>query len=113
MKLPWQNWSWPSWLPFQRWKVVTTVESADEIPEKLPRRGAAVVSSGGRTKWIAFDCPCGSGHRIMLNLDTGRKPAWKLVDADGSRLTIGPSIDYKDPTKRCHYFIRNGRVDWT
>ena len=113
VRLPWKAWTWPNWLPFGRWKVVRFVESADEIPEKLPHRRAAVVSSGGRAKWVAFDCPCGTGHRIMLNLDSARKPAWRISNENKGVLTIKPSIDYKGSDRRCHYFIRNGRVDWT
>ena len=111
MKLPRFEWTWPSWLPFQRWKVIMTVDSADEIPDQLPRRGAALVSSAGRRKWVAFDCPCGSGHRIMLNLDPSRKPAWQL-DAGGGKLTIRPSVDYVGSDRRCHYHVRSGRIEW-
>ena len=104
--------AWWQWLPFWRWRVVGTVESADEIPDRLPRNGAVLVGSATYPKWIGFDCPCRRGHRIMLNADTSRRPAWR-VDAANGRLTIAPSVDFVGSEFRCHYFVRNGRIEWT
>lgn len=104
--------SWWQWLPFQPWRVVGAVEAADEIPERLPRNAAALVGSEVLPKWIAFDCPCRTGHRIMLNTDPGRRPAWKCVGVSGDRLSIAPSVDYADGRRRCHYFVRDGKIQW-
>lgn len=106
------SFKWWQWLPFQPWRLVGFVESADEIPPELPRNGAVVVGSLEFAKWIAFDCPCRTGHRIMLNLDPGRLPVWRLGLA-GKRLSIRPSVDYADGRRRCHYFVDDGGVRWT
>lgn len=102
--------SWWKWLPFQRWRIIGMVESADEVPDRLPRNGVALVGDPGRTKWIVFDCPCRTGHRIVLNADPSRHPHWALNKV--VRLTISPSIDYQGGRRRCHYFIRDGRTAW-
>ncbi len=102
--------SWWQWLPFWRWRVIGTAEAADEVPDHLPRNAVALVGDVGRTKWVVFDCPCRTGHRIMLNTDPARRPRWALNQA--ARLTIFPSVDYLGSQRRCHYFIRNGRIEW-
>jgi hypothetical protein len=102
--------SWWQWLPFWRWRVIGTATSADEVPDRLPRNGTALVGDIGRIKWIVFDCPCRTGHRIMLNADPARRPYWTLNQL--VRLTISPSVDYQGSSRRCHYFIRNGRILW-
>ncbi|MER8746123.1 DUF6527 family protein [Mesorhizobium sp. M1004] len=102
--------SWWQWLPIWRWRVVGAVESADEVPERLPRNGVALIGDINRMKWIVFDCPCRTGHRIMLNADPSRRPHWTLNQV--VRLTISPSVDFKGSQRRCHYFIRNGRIAW-
>lgn len=102
--------SWWQWLPIFKWRIVTIVESADDIPQQLPHNGVALVGPRSRPKWIAFDCPCRSGHRIMLNTDKARFPYW-TINMRG-RLTISPSIDYANPKHRCHYFISDGRIKW-
>lgn len=104
---------WWDWLPFRKWRLVGFVEDADEVPERLPRTGAVMVTSAGYEKWVVFDCPCGRGHRIMLNIDKVRRPHWRVGLGSDRTLTIAPSVDYKDAQKRCHYFVRNGRVRWT
>ena len=98
------------WLPPFRWRLIASAEAADEIPQRLPRNAAVFVGSPASPKWIAFDCPCHRGHRIMLNLDGSRFPKWKL--SSDSRLTLFPSIDVIYRGRRCHYFIQAGRVRW-
>jgi len=101
---------WWQWLPVFRWRIVAVVDSADNVPQRLPRNGAVLVGPSARPKWIVFDCPCRGGHRIMLNTDRVRSPHWSTT-VKGS-LNILPSIDYDHPMRRCHYFIRKGRVRW-
>jgi Family of unknown function (DUF6527) len=101
---------WWQWLPVFRWRIVAVVESADNIPPRLPRNGAVLVGPTTRPKWIAFDCPCRNGHRIMLSTDKLHSPHWATTVQ--GQLTISPSIDYHQPKRRCHYFVRNGRISW-
>lgn len=102
--------SWWQKLPILGWRLVGSVDSADDIPQQLPRNGVVLVGPRTRPKWIAFDCPCRRGHRIMLNTDKTRFPYWS-VNTKGA-LTIYPSIDYRTSKQRCHYFIRHGRIRW-
>lgn len=101
---------WWQWIPVFGWRVVSVVESADEIPGRLPRNGAVLVGGANRPKWIAFDCPCRTGHRILLNTDKSRHPNWTV--SQDRQLSIQPSVDYQGAGRNCHYFIRKGRVDW-
>jgi hypothetical protein len=104
------RWSWlvpPAW---RKWRIVLTVEEADEIPERLPRAAAVLVGSPSNQKWIAFDCPCRRHHRVMLNLSRNRTPYWSVLTK--SPLTLIPSVDDFSGGQRCHYFLRNGKVRW-
>jgi hypothetical protein len=104
--------SWWQWWPFQKWRIVGKVESADEIPDALPRNSAVLVGSAAAPKWIAFDCPCRTGHRIMLNTDRIRLPHWRVDLSEPSRLTLSPSVDFRGDRRRCHYFVRAGKIVW-
>lgn len=104
------NINWWQWLPLFPWRIVAAVSAADEIPLRLPRNGIVLVGTRERPKWFAFDCPCRTGHRIMINMDRANAPHWKV--SGNSKLTLWPSIDYRTSARRCHYFIRNGRIDW-
>jgi len=102
--------AWWKWLPFQRWRIVGITEFADDVPDRLPRNAVALVGELDRVKWIVFECPCRTGHRIMLNTDHNRLPHWTLRQV--RPLTIAPSIDSRGERRRCHYFIRKGRIEW-
>lgn len=102
----WQDQPWP----WRRWNVAVRVEHGDEVPARLPFRVAALVVTAGKARWVAFDCPCGRGHRVMLNLDPRRHPAWRVENL--SPLTIEPSIDDRTGPGHCHFFLHRGRVIW-
>ena len=99
-----------AWFSPARWHVAAVVDAADEIPETLSKYAAVLVGSRARPKWLAFDCPCETGHRIMVPLDPRLRPHWRLVRE--KPLTVWPSIDYQSENKRCHYFVRRGRISW-
>lgn len=92
------------------WRVTATVREADDIPDVIPRHEATLVRSNQTLKWLVLDCPCGRGHRIMLNLDPRRWPTWNIVSE--SPLTVWPSVDVDCDTRRCHYVISYGNIDW-
>jgi hypothetical protein len=107
MKIPWWK-----WLPWQHWRSLGVVDSADDVPELLPSNGLVLVGSHGLLKWVAFDCPCRRDHRILLNVDPGRRPFWQLTKDGAGRLSVSPSVDARNGQRRCHYFIRDGRILW-
>lgn len=100
-------------LPARRWRVIGSVDDADNVPDSLPSCRAVLVATSLIDKWLAFDCPCGAGHRILLNLDKSRSPSWRLRVSIMGKITLSPSVDFEDGHKRCHFTIRRGRVAWT
>lgn len=94
------------------WRVEATVSEVDQVPRRIRAHRAFLVAAEARRKWLVFDCPCGSGHRILLNLDRSRRPFWTLRVAKDRRFTLEPSVDYRDDRRSCHYFLRHGRVSW-
>jgi hypothetical protein len=98
------------WLPRRRWRVVAWVDAADEVPTRLPRRGAVIAGPESEPHWLVFDCPCRRGHRVMLNLDPRRRPIWRITQTQP--LTVRPSVDDHTSERRCHFFVREGRINW-
>ena len=94
------------------WLLAGIVSEGDEVPDRIPVRRAFLVGIPPNWKWLVFDCPCRTGHRIMLNLDRGRRPHWTIQVSRLRRITVSPSIDYRGSNRSCHYFIRDGRVVW-
>lgn len=103
----------PRWwvpAPFRPVMVAGSVKSVSNIPARLPRRGAVLVLDGERMKWVAFDCPCNQGHRIMVALDNRVRPHWAVRNVHP--FTLYPSIDAQTSGRRCHYVIVRGRIVW-
>ena len=92
------------------WRVALVVSEADQIPMAMAASEAVLVASNGISKWLAFDCPCGTGHRVMLNLDRARWPHWTVFGE--APLTLSPSVDMETADRRCHYLLYYGHVNW-
>lgn len=105
--------AWWQWIvvPGRRWRVVTRVAAGDEVPERLPRRGVALIGPADSPTWAAFDCPCQRDHRLMVNLDTARHPAWMITST--KPFGLRPSIDDISQERRCHFIMDAGRIKWT
>lgn len=105
--------AWWQWLPrpWSKWRIVTRVDAGDEVPDRLPTRGVALVGSADKPTWIAFDCPCERGHRLMVSLDQTRRPAWRITST--KPLTVRPSVDDITAERRCHFFISSGKIKWS
>lgn len=97
-------------LPWRMWRAVGHVSAGDEVPNRIPRRGVVLVGPQSHPTWAAFDCPCGEGHRLMLNLDSTRWPTWRIESL--RPLSIRPSIDNLTADRRCHFIMRKGRITW-
>lgn len=87
-------------------------ESQTELPQELPRQVVAIVGTRERPKWLVAECPCGTGHRLQLNLTSRYTPRWHLKEHHG-KPNLYPSVDAEAPSRRCHFWLRRGRVRWT
>ena len=97
--------------PWRAWRVIGQVATGDEVPARLPAKGVFLVGTlGGAATWAAFDCPCRTGHRLMVNLDRTRHPFWNVDSL--KPLSIRPSIDNISPERRCHFVVRSGKITW-
>ena len=97
-------------LPWRRWRIVGCVDAGDEVPDELPYRGVVLVGTAQQPAWAALDCPCGTGHRLLVNLNSRRHPRWQLDS--GPDLSLRPSIDSITRDRRCHFVMEKGRVRW-
>ena len=100
-----------SWLPHRRYHVAARVEAADLVPARLPRKAMVIVENRGIPTWVAFDCPCHRGHRLLIRLTEDERPYWRLTRLQPPSLQ--PSVNSRDGGQRCHFRMINGRVRWT
>jgi hypothetical protein len=88
----------------------TSAAKRSMLPNPLPARRLYLL--GDPPQWAVFNCPCGTGHDIMLRIDnTG---SWRLTTSRWRQWpTVRPSVDAEGPNqRRCHYWITDGRVSW-
>jgi hypothetical protein len=91
-----------------RFTQLAFYEGRDHVPAEIERRTIAVVGTLERPKWAIFECPCGRGHQITLNLSPSREPFWRIEETPRGP-SLHPSVDAYAPFS-CHYWVKQGRV---
>ena len=100
---------WPRQGPAKEIPGVVRVTRRAELPRRLsPRR---VYLIGTPAKWAVFRCPCGTGHRVDLNLAHEGRPRWSVTLGPAHRPSLRPSVDVR-ASRRCHFWLTDGRVRW-
>lgn len=95
--------------PRARFTAIVLVRARNGLPERLnPRR---IYQLGAPAKWAAFECPCGRGHILELNLAHPGRARWRLSADPSGAPSLSPSVDSKG-SRRCHFWLREGRVRW-
>ena len=85
------------------------VSRMSDVPEKLDGQ-AYIVKRNGKDMWLVFDCPCSSGHKLVLNLSRSRYPFWQ-TKLKKNVLNVLPSVWVTDEC-HSHFFIKNNDVVW-
>lgn len=84
--------------------------STSELPAQLGRHVVAIA--GDPPTWAVLQCPCGHGHRLTIRIRPhGHATVWRL-DQDAAGPSLHPSIDVDAADRRCHFWLRHGRVQW-
>lgn len=89
---------------------VVALPDRSALPGQLHPRRLYLV--GEPHKWAALRCPCGHGHDIDLNLMHPGRTRWSVTVDHDARPSVHPSVDVRGG-RRCHFWIRAGRVHWT
>ena len=80
-------------------------------PEELLPGMVVIVKDGVIEKWACLRCPGGCGEKLMLSLNTARRPRWSVKLDWLRRPSVTPSINQLNAC-HCHFWIRGGEVQW-
>ena len=90
-------------------RLVTLASRSDLPADMNPRR---LYQLGEPGKWAVMTCPCGRGHAIELNLMHAGRAQWRVdSESGGGAPSLRPSVDVQ-AERRCHFWLRDGRVRW-
>lgn len=89
---------------------VERYSSASVLPEHLNRHVVAIA--GDPPAWAVMECPCGNGHRLKVRVRARDHATVWILDEGVDGPSLRPSIDFNSAERRCHFWLRNGRVTW-
>lgn len=95
--------------PPQHFQKVHVVSVMSAIPNDLGQ-DIYIVEKHHRKMWAVFDCPCGTGHRLVVNLARSNRPFWE-ISVRKNKASLWPSLWLKGFCDG-HFWIRNSRVYW-
>jgi hypothetical protein len=96
---------------FLQFDLLAEITPAFPAGVEIPQGKFLVVRDGPIEKWGCLSCPGGCGKTISLSLNSNRRPRWNVIRDFWRRPTVQPSVHQLNDCG-CHFWIRQGRVDW-
>lgn len=88
------------------------VERVDDLPKRLRRRTLYVVTEGRIDIQASIFCPRGRCREVLnMNLLPDDYPMWTLSSGPTGTPSLRPSV-WRRPGCGCHFWLRDGRVEW-
>lgn len=101
---------WKRTKPDRRYPRTVFLESRRDVPDAPAADTLYVVGVKRAPKWLIFDCPCGRGHRLDVNLMRARNPFWRLSFGLANRVSASPSLWVADDICDSHFWLKNSAV---
>lgn len=98
----------PRGAPIRRYEGVVTVADQSAGREAATAAERIVVVERGLLRWVVFQCPCGCGELVTINLDKRVGPSWRLTRKKDS-VSLNPSV-WRESGCRSHFILWNNRV---
>jgi hypothetical protein len=95
--------------PPKHFLKVLVVAGVSAIPADCGR-DFFIVRREGRDLWAAFMCPCGRGHRLLVNLSRSKHPYWRAWTRK-NEVSLSPSV-WLETDCKSHFIVRDSRVYW-
>lgn len=96
---------------FSRRRSSYTVRLLDDFPDVILPNEFYVIGSSCHPQYAAFQCPCGCGRTVELNLNRASSPVWRLRWHLFGTVSLSPSVWRKDGCKS-HFFLKKSRIYW-
>jgi len=92
----------------RRYKIIKFLASLSDVPDQVGN-DIYIVGTSGTSKWVVFDCPCGEGHKLTVNLMKSSYPRWRMkMSRDG--ISLSPSIVVTDHPCKSHFWLESNRA---
>lgn len=95
----------------ERFTRLATVARQHEAREHvLAHPGDVALVERGAVRTAVFQCPCGCGDMLVINLDPAAGSAWRHR-VDGEVLTLMPSV-WRDSGCESHFILWRNELYW-
>jgi hypothetical protein len=94
----------------RKYEHVRFADSMSDVPDD-PGASIFVVGHPSSPKWVVFQCPCNSEHRLQVPLMKSAHPRWTL-DIRGEEASLRPSIWVNGDPCDSHFWLYRNRIQW-
>ncbi len=88
--------------------TVLRARNQAEAARFVGRPGTIVIVGRASPKWCQFQCPCGCGDVVALNLRSEMGRHWRMEVGPTGAISLWPSV-VRETGCRSHFVIHNGR----
>ena len=90
---------------FSYFRKSYTLKMLEDYPEEITGNTIYIIGAYRQPQYAVFQCPCGCGRIVELNLNKESSPSWALKWHVLGTISFSPSIWRKDGC-RSHFFSK-------
>lgn len=88
-----------------------TITLIDESPDAVNQGTIYFVGSPNKQQYAIFNCPCGCGRNVELNLNPKSSPCWKVQWHLSGTISLSPSV-WRKGGCHSHFFLKKNNIIW-
>ena len=96
---------------FSYFRKSYTLKMLEDYPEEITGNTIYIIGTYRQPQYAVFQCPCGCGRIVELNLNKESSPSWTLKWHVLGTISFSPSIWRKDGC-RSHFFLKKSSIHW-
>lgn len=101
---------------WERWKPPYRTEWVEDLPEKPRKRTVYIIGGRKHPFYAAVVCPrkgCGHVAHLGLSKQFSRDKRWRVFEGGDGAISLFPSVHVTGLECGCHYWLRNGKIEWS
>lgn len=88
---------------------VVEVSGRSEAEKIRTYKSMVLIRDAHGPRWLQFNCPCGCGEAVWVNLRRGAGPAWSLRVDNRGQVSLWPSV-VRNSGCMSHFVLHSGRA---
>lgn len=98
---------------FWRFRKRYETQWVEDLPDCPKKNTVYIIGGREHPFYAAVACPRKKCRKLIhLGISLQMQTRWRVTEHEDGTLSLFPSVFVIDSSCHCHYWFRNGRIEW-